>query len=149
VFNHKQRTINKLGKRCDDYFKEINLLKSALANAGGLIGTNLGEKVIQGNVMLVEYCNLFRSNIYGNVYILPGATHLMMNGLYVEGKVMEVADEYVVHKGHDGQWYFYREAPNHEIVSSSEGYKEKASALEEAHRQADAENLNVRVVEVD
>lgn len=56
-------------------------------------------------------------------------------------------DEYVVFLGTDGQWYFHRQAANNEVVNTSEGYKERASALEEAHRQADPDGLTVRIVE--
>lgn len=52
-------------------------------------------------------------------------------------------DKYVVFKGQNNLWYFHRKAENGEIVAASEGYNEKSSALSEAHRQADPENIPV------
>lgn len=51
-------------------------------------------------------------------------------------------DRYEVFKA-SGGWAFRRIAANGEIVAQSEVYPAKASALEEAHRQADPAGLAV------
>ena len=40
-----------------------------------------------------------------------------------------------ISKGKDGQWYARRKAQNHEIVSTSEGYERRESAVKWAARQ--------------